>query len=61
MLIIGRNPGEYLVINGNVFVKVIRIKGGLKLAVDAPMDVTIERGETYEKTHPCPDQEPHCD
>lgn len=54
MLSLGRNPGEYIVIGGNIVVKVVSVEGCLRLAIDAPKEVTIERGENYEKTHPIP-------
>lgn len=54
MLILGRDPGEYVVIGGNIIIKVVRMKGGLKLAIEAPKEMTIERGEVYEKKHPRP-------
>lgn len=50
MLVIGRKPGEYVMINGNIMVKVIRSdEGDLRLAIDAPKDIRIIRGELYEK------------
>jgi carbon storage regulator len=50
MLVIGRKPGEYVVINDNILVKVIKSEDGdLRLAIDAPKDITIVRGELYEK------------
>lgn len=55
MLSLGRNPGEYIVIGGNIIVEVVSIDGCLRLAIDAPKEMTIERGENYEKTHPTPE------
>lgn len=55
MLSLGRNPGEYIVIGGNIIVEVVSIDGCLRLAIDAPKNITIERGENYEKTHDTPD------
>ncbi len=55
MLSLGRNPGEYIVINGNIIVEVVSIDGSLRLAIDAPKEMKIERGENYEKNHPVPD------
>ena len=50
MLVLGRKPGEYIVINDNIFVKVIKDeKSGLRLAIEAPKNVRIVRGEIYEK------------
>ena len=49
MLTLGRKPGEYVVIGGNIIVKVIKCSEGLRLSIDAPKDVPIIRGELYEK------------
>ena len=49
MLVLGRNVGEYVVINENIFVRVVKQNGDLKLAIDAPTDIKIERGEIFEK------------
>jgi len=49
MLVLGRRPGEYVVINDNIIVKVVKSnKGDLRLAIDAPRNVSIVRGEVYE-------------
>lgn len=55
MLAMSRNSGEYVVIGENIVVQVVNIGGQIRLAIDAPKDVTIERGENYEKTHPAPE------
>jgi len=50
MLVLGRKPGEYVVINENIKVKVVKSEiGGLRLAIDAPSNVKIVRGETLKK------------
>lgn len=50
MLVLGRRPGEYVVINENIIVKVVKDdKSGLRLAIDAPKDVKIVRGEILER------------
>ncbi|MDR0923099.1 MAG: carbon storage regulator [Hungatella sp.] len=54
MLSLGRNPGEYLVINGDIVIQVVSVEGDLRLAIDAPKDISIVRGEIYEKRHPMP-------
>ncbi len=54
MLSLGRNPGEYVVINGNIIVEVVSIDGSLRLAIEAPKEMRIERGENYEKNNPVP-------
>lgn len=48
MLVVGRKPGEYVMI-GDVMVKVVRSSSGdLRLAIDAPKSLAITRGELYE-------------
>lgn len=49
MLILGRRPGEYLVINDTIRIEVVKGKeGDLRLAFDAPKEIPILRGEKYE-------------
>ena len=46
MLVLGRKPGEYVVIDDKIKIKVVKSDNGmLRLAIDAPRDVKIERGE----------------
>lgn len=54
MLMLGRNPEEYVVIGDNIVIKVISEDGSLKLAIDAPKELPILRGEVYERTHERP-------
>lgn len=50
MLVLGRKPGEYIVIGDNVKVKVVKSDNGdLRLAIEAPKDVKITRGEVWEE------------
>jgi len=49
MLSIKRKSGEYVVINGNIKVKVIKKGNNINLAIEAPKDVHIVRGELYEE------------
>ena len=50
MLVLGRKPGQYIMIGGDIMVKVVRsTEGDLRLAVDAPKDVNVIRGELYEE------------
>ncbi|MGI6226150.1 MAG: carbon storage regulator, partial [Peptococcales bacterium] len=42
-------PGEYIVIGDSIIVKVVRSENGdLRLAIDAPKEVSIVRGEIFE-------------
>lgn len=49
MLVLGRKPGEYVMIGEDIKVKVVKSdKGDLRLAIEAPAHVNIVRGEVYE-------------
>jgi len=50
MLVLGRKPGEYVLIGSDIMVKVVKSEeGDLRLAIDAPKNVNILRGEVYER------------
>ena len=50
MLVLGRKPGEYVVIDNKIKVKVVKSEEGhLRLAIDAPREIPIVRGEVYER------------
>ena len=55
MLTLGRDSGEYVVIGGDIVVQVVEVGNQLRLAIGAPEELSIERGENYEKTHPVPE------
>ncbi|MCI8579296.1 MAG: carbon storage regulator [Dorea sp.] len=55
MLSLGRNPGEYLVIGEDIVIQVVSMEGDLRLSIDAPKNVSIVRGEVYEKYHEKPE------
>ncbi|HBS59845.1 MAG TPA: carbon storage regulator [Firmicutes bacterium] len=49
MLVLGRKPGEYVMIGRDIMVKVVKSNDGdLRLAIDAPKSLNIVRGEIYE-------------
>jgi len=49
VLVLGRKPGEYVMIGEDIMVKVIKSDfGDLRLAIDAPKSTIITRGELYE-------------
>lgn len=51
MLVIGRKPGEYIMIGDEIKVKVVKSDNGdLRLAVEAPKDIKITSGEIYEES-----------
>jgi len=50
MLVLGRKPGEYIVIDDKIKVKVVKSESGqLRLAIDAPKEMKIVRGEVWEE------------
>lgn len=60
MLVLGRKPGEFVKIGESIIVKVIRSKeGDLRLAIDAPKEINIVRGEVYESLHGVLKEEPN--
>lgn len=50
MLILSRKPGETVVIDGRIRVRVIRVEGDVvKIGIDAPAEVSIHRQEVYDE------------
>ncbi|MBP3966965.1 MULTISPECIES: carbon storage regulator [Paenibacillus] len=50
MLVVGRKPGQSIVINENIIVSVIKSDDGLlRLTIDAPKEIPIIRGELLEQ------------
>ena len=50
MLVLGRKPGEYIMIGDDIMVKVVKSENGdLRLAIEAPREVIITRGEVWEE------------
>lgn len=50
MLVLSRRVGEEIVINDNICVRVVAVKGDrVRLSVIAPRDVTVDRAEVHER------------
>ncbi|MDB6023467.1 MAG: hypothetical protein JWQ04_3324 [Pedosphaera sp.] len=50
MLILSRKPGESIVIDGRIIVKIIRLEGEIvKLGIEAPKEVPVHRQEVYDE------------
>jgi len=50
MLILSRKPGESIVIDGRILVKIVRVEGDvIKVGIEAPIDVPVNRQEVYEE------------
>ncbi len=48
MLVLSRRPGEEIIINGNIKVTVVSVKGDrVRIGVEAPEDVTVDRAEVH--------------
>jgi carbon storage regulator len=46
MLVLGRKENQRLIIDGNIVVTVVRIAGGsVRLGIEAPADISIQREE----------------
>ena len=52
MLVLSRKKNESIIINDNIIVTVIEIRGDkVRLGIEAPRDVTVHRREVYEAIH----------
>jgi len=50
MLILSRKPGESIVIDGRIVVKIVRVDGdAVKVGIEAPATVTVHRQEVHEE------------
>jgi carbon storage regulator len=50
MLILSRKPGESIVIDGRIHIKIVRVEGDVvKVGIEAPSDVPVHRQEIYEE------------
>jgi carbon storage regulator len=50
MLILSRKPGESIVIDGRIVVKIIRLEGDMvKVGIEAPREVPVHRQEVYDE------------
>lgn len=50
MLVLTRKPGEAVVINGDIIIKVVEVRGNhVRLAFEAPRAVRIMRSELVDK------------
>ena len=60
MLVLSRKKNESIIINDNITVTVIEIRGDkVRLGIEAPKDVTVHRREIYEAMH-CSSVRPLC-
>ncbi len=50
MLVLTRNVGEKIVIDNNIRITIISVKGGkVRLGIEAPDDIRVDREEVHER------------
>jgi carbon storage regulator len=50
MLILSRKPGESIVIDGHITVRIVRLEGDVvKVGIEAPASVPVHRQEVYDE------------
>ncbi len=55
MLVLSRRPSEEIVINGNIRVTVVSVKGDrVRIGVAAPMGIPVDRKEVHERRKALP-------
>lgn len=60
MLVLTRRPGEEIVIDGNIRLTVVSVKGDrIRIGIEAPPSVTIDRQEIHERRKLGLDRVPH--
>jgi carbon storage regulator len=48
MLVLSRRPGEEIIINGNIRVAIVSVKGDrARIGIDAPPEVPVDRAEIH--------------
>ncbi len=51
MLVLSRKKSESIIINDNIIVMVVDVRGGrVRLGIEAPNEVPVHRREVYEET-----------
>ncbi len=60
MLVLTRRPGEQIVIDDNIRLTVVSVKGDrVRIGIDAPPDVVVDRQEIHARRQHSPTQVPH--
>jgi carbon storage regulator len=50
MLILSRKPGESIVIDGRIIIRIMRLEGEVvKVGIEAPIDIPVHRQEVYDE------------
>jgi carbon storage regulator len=62
MLILSRNVGQSIVVDGRIVVTIMRLEGEtVKLGIDAPAEVPVHRHEVYQEIRRSNEQAVVCD
>lgn len=60
MLVLTRRPGEQIVIQDNIRLTVVSVKGDrVRIGIEAPPTVVVDRQEIHERRQHSPAQVPH--
>lgn len=60
MLVLTRRPGEQIVIDDNIRLTVVSVKGDrVRIGIDAPPSVVVDRQEIHARRQHSPTQVPH--
>lgn len=54
MLSLGIKPGDYIVIGDSIVIQALEFDNQVRLKIEAPREVSIQRAALYEKDHPVP-------
>jgi carbon storage regulator len=58
MLVLTRKIGQQIVIDGNIIVTIVAIEGNrIRVGVQAPKDITVDRAEVHQWKREAPDAE----
>ncbi len=50
MLVLTRRPGESIVIQNDIVITIVEVRGGqVRIGIDAPRSVQVHRAEVYEQ------------
>lgn len=53
MLVLSRKPKETIIINGNIKVTVVEVRGDkVRLGIEAPLSIDVHRKEVFERLYP---------
>lgn len=60
MLVLTRRPGQEIVIDGNIRITVVSVKGDrVRIGIEAPPSVVVDRQEIHELRQFAPESAPH--